>query len=142
VIDLRFAAACRLTESDLVVEVPLSHLAAVVRVLEQCEHIGVLPVVSIGKPRRPRSTGPYSQNHHLNGHCQAIAMETGQDYETVKREVKRMAVSMGYPPPEEWRGETVYKSEADCTVEECGLLIDAAHLLAAELGILLREDEE
>jgi hypothetical protein len=33
-------------------------------------------------------------------------------------------------------------SESDSSVEECAILIEAAHMLAAELGIVLEESEE
>ena len=34
-------------------------------------------VFKIVPPRKLRSTGEYSQNHHLNGHIQQICVETG-----------------------------------------------------------------
>jgi len=97
--------------------------------------------VTITKPFRPRSTGPLSQNHHLNGHIQEICMETGNDFDAVKTWVKQQAIARGYPF-ETSRGVAVPKSEAYASVEECAILIDVVHQLAAELGIMLTENEE
>ena len=91
--------------------------------------------VTLTAPRRPRSTGEGSQNHHLNGHIMQICAETGNDYETVKAKVK----SFGYPYTE-FLSVIVPQSESRASVEECAYLIEAAHLLAADLGIILKEE--
>ena len=49
-------------------------------------------LVTIQPPKRPRSTGAFSQNHHLNGHIMQICNETGNSYEAVKNAVKMIAV--------------------------------------------------
>lgn len=101
-------------------------------------------------PRTRRSTGKGSQNHHLNGHCQFIAMELGQPFEDVKKYVKQMAIDQGYPIAEDldgvpmvdlW-GQSVPISEADASVEECGFAIEASHRFAVEYGLVLPEDPE
>ncbi len=102
--------------------------------------------VMITLPYKSRTTGEGSQNHHLNGHIQTIAQETGNDFDDVKKYVKQQAISAGYPMLmkdgqivlDMW-GSPVGISESDCSSEECALLIDAAHRLAAELGIMLPE---
>jgi hypothetical protein len=96
--------------------------------------------VKIAKPHKPRSTGPGSQNHHLNGHIQQIAMHTGDYFDDVKLHIKRIAVSMGYPHKTNTWGEMVPISERDATTDDCSLLIEAAHLVASELDIHLREE--
>lgn len=69
-----------------------------------------------------------------------ICAETGNDYETVKAKVKMIACeSFGYPYTE-FQGVIVPQSEAKASVEECAYLIEAAHLLAADLGIILKEE--
>ena len=93
-----------------------------------------------GLMRRPRTTGPRSQNRHLNGHVQQIAGETGEDFDVVKREIKRRARKRGYPFRTSRFGYAVPKSEADATIEECGMLIEESHEVAAFLNIVLRED--
>ena len=90
--------------------------------------------------RRARTTGPQSQNHHLNGHVQQIAQETGEDFDVVKREIKRRARKRGYPFKTSRFGYAVPKSEAEATVEECAMLIDERHEVAAFLSIALREE--
>jgi len=97
--------------------------------------------VRVSEVRKRRTTGERSQSHHLNGHVQTIAMETGNDFEAVKSVVKLRAIAMGYPF-KTYRGITVPKSEADCTTKECALLIDAVHQLAAEEGIVLVEYDD
>ena len=98
-------------------------------------------VFKIAPPRKLRSTGERSQNHHLNGHIQQICVETGNDFAAVKAVVKQMAVSMGYPF-RTFRGMVVPYSESEASVQECAILIEAVHMLAAELGINLKETEE
>lgn len=91
-------------------------------------------------PYKPRTTGEGSQNHHLNGHILQICNETGNDYETIKYCVKMTAVEKFDYPYTEIAGHIVPKRERDCNTEECAKLIEAAHLLAAELSIVLREE--
>lgn len=94
---------------------------------------------SFSSPKRPRSLGMGSQNHHLNGHIMQICQETGNDYETIKAMVKIIVVEkMGYPF-ETFHSQIIPKRERDCNTEECAMLIEAAHILAAENEITLRE---
>lgn len=105
--------------------------------------------IRLSNVHRTRSTGERSQNHHINGHIQQIATETGNAFDVVKAEIKCRAVDMGYPMLErngevrlDLFGRPMGISEADSSVEECAILIEAAHMLAAELGIVLEESEE
>ena len=96
-------------------------------------------LVTLQPPKRPRTTGKESQNHHLNGHIMQICAETGNDYDAVKDAVKMLAAStMGYPY-KTIGGQIVPQRERDASVDECALLIEAAHVLAADLGIILQE---
>lgn len=98
--------------------------------------------VTFNVPYKPRTTGPKSQNHHLNGHIMQICEVHGNDYETIKYCVKMIAVEqMGYPF-ETVAGHIIPKGESSCNTEECAKLIEASHILAAKLGIILREVEE
>lgn len=93
--------------------------------------------VTLARPYKPRTTGPDSQNHMLNGNIMQIVNETGNDYETVKYCVKMIAVEqLGYPF-QTVAGHVVPKRERDCNTEECSKLIEASFMLAAELGIIL-----
>ena len=96
-------------------------------------------LVTLQPPKKPRTTGEGSQNHHLNGHIMQICNETCNSYAAVKDEVKRIAVeTMGYPY-EIVNGHIHPKGESDSSTDECALLIEAAHVLAADLGIILQE---
>ena len=109
--------------------------------LAQCfKKNGGYALVAVQPPVRPRSTGQGSQNHHVNGHIGQIAEETGMPFDMVKLAVKSIAIGMGYPF-ETIGPVAVAKSEALCSTEECGILIEAAHVLAADLRIILREAE-
>ena len=108
--------------------------------LRKCrDKYGDYVLVTMQPPKRPRTTGKESQNHHLNGHIMQICAETGNDYDAVKDAVKMLAVStMGYPY-KTIGGQIVPQRERDASVDECALLIEAAHVLAADLGIILQE---
>ena len=96
-------------------------------------------LLTIQPPNRPRTTGKDSQNHHLNGHIMQICQETGNSYKAVKDEIKRIATEeMGYPY-EEINGHIHPIGESESSTDECANLIEAAHVLAADLGIILQE---
>lgn len=96
-------------------------------------------LVTFQPPKKPRSTGKNSQNHHLNAHIMQICNETGNDYDTIKDAVKMIAVEkMGYPY-KTIAGKIVPQRERECSTTECALLIEAAHVLAADLEIVLQE---
>lgn len=98
--------------------------------------------VTLARPYSPRTTGPKSQNHHLNGHIMQICQLTGNDYETIKYCIKMTAVEqMGYPY-KTIAGHIYPQKESDCNTEECAKLIEASHFIAAQLGIVLREEAE
>jgi hypothetical protein len=94
--------------------------------------------IRIDRPRKARTTGERSQNHHINGHCQQIAIETGNDLETVKMYCKEQAISEGYPF-DEFGGRAIPYSETRIDTVQAGVLIETIHRLAAELGIVLVE---
>lgn len=113
---------------------------AIRRELEHCKnkHNNYV-LVTIQPPRKPRTTGEHSQNHHLNGHIMQICNETQNSYNAVKDEIKRIATEeMGYPY-EEINGHIHPIGESESSTDECALLIEAAHVLAADLGIILQE---
>jgi hypothetical protein len=63
----------------------------------------------------------------------------------VKLGVKARAIKRGFPEPHvirvRGRGEVeVWKSESECTTLECSWLIDEAHQVADDLGIVLKEE--
>lgn len=95
-------------------------------------------LVTIQPPRKPRTTGEGSQNHLLNGILVQICEETGNDYDSVKDAVKMIAVEQFAYPYKTIGGRIIPQRERDCSVEECSKLIEAAQMLAADLGIIVR----
>lgn len=107
--------------------------------LEKIEKAGGFALVTMQKPKKPRTVGADSQNHHLNAHIMQICQETGNDYDSVKNAVKETAVQyLGYPYKQIGR-RIVPLRERDSSIEECSKLIEAVHILAGELGIVLKE---
>lgn len=99
--------------------------------------------IAISKPFSPRTP---AQSRHINGHVSTIARETGETRQHVKDEIKHRALDMGYPilyidgvEQKDTYGRTAGISERDASAEEASMLIEAAHILAAELGIVLEE---
>lgn len=96
-------------------------------------------LVTLQPPKKPRTTGEGSQNHHLNGHIMQICNETGNSYDVIKYCVKMIAVEqLGYPY-KTIAGHIVPQPESESSTDECALLIEAAHILAAQLSIILQE---
>lgn len=95
-------------------------------------------LVTLQPPKRPRTTGKDSQNHLLNGIIVQICEETGNDYDSVKDAVKMIAVEQLAYPYKTIGGRLIPQRERDCSVEECSKLIEAAQMLAADLGIIVR----
>lgn len=94
--------------------------------------------VQLSRPARPRTVGYNSQNHHINGHVQQIAHETGNEFEHVKHAAKQLALKRGYP----FRllaGQVVPYSETELDVSQAAMLIEALHEIAADMGLTLRE---
>ena len=113
---------------------------AIRRELERCrDKNNDYVLLTMQPPKRPRTTGKNSQNHHLNGHIMQICNETCNSYDVIKYCVKMIAVEqMGYPY-KTIAGHIVPQPESESSTDECALLIEAAHVLAADLGIILQE---
>lgn len=96
---------------------------------------------SVEPSKKKRSTGAFSQNHHGNGHIMQIAQETGNSFDVVKMETKKMACEAGgwnyetLPNGNVWPG-----SESDATSAQAEVWIECIHMLAADLGIILQEE--
>lgn len=96
--------------------------------------------VTMARPFVPRTTGPKSQNHHLNGHIMQICEFTGHTYDEIKYCIKMIAAEQfGYSTVTVGQYE-MPKPEHLCSTEECAMLIEAAHYLAASIGCPLREE--
>ena len=98
-------------------------------------------VFTAKEKRAKRSTGKNSANAHLNGHVQQLCESIGDtDFDSIKDCVKRKAVGMGLPFKTLKNGDILPMRERDSDSFECYLMIEAAHLLAAEEGIFLKEE--
>ena len=136
---------CRVED---VSKIPPEKKGLLARIVERAKksHGGFVSI-TIETPKKPRTTGDKSQSHHLNGHIQQIAEETGMPFEAVKLEVKHRGVSMGYPMLLKKNGEVKLDiwgrvmgiSEADSSTKDCAILIEVTHILAAEIGMILKE---
>ena len=98
--------------------------------------------VKISRPKRPRTTGWKSQNHHINGHVQQICTETGNTFSAVKERMKELAIGMGYPIETLPDGSVKPISESEIDTVQAGYLIDTIHMFCAEYGIRLIEENE
>lgn len=96
--------------------------------------------VTLSKPKKPRTTGWKSQNHHINGHCQQISAATGCSFEAVKMRMKQL--TPGWPHDTLADGSGWPKSESEATTAEAAALIETIHAFAAEYGIILIEDNQ
>ena len=132
---MTYTTTGRIADEYLVLQLPKGEIRSEIVALVEKGAVSI----TIDKPHRPRTTGIGSQNHHLNGHIIQICNETGNDYDTVKSEIKRIAVEVMSYPYENMAGHILPKRERDCDTRECAKLIEAAHWLAGDLGIELRE---
>lgn len=113
---------------------------AIKKELEKCrDKNNDFVLVTIQSPKKPRTTGLLSQNHHLNAHIVQICNETGNDYDSVKDAIKMFAVENMNYPYKTIAGEIVPIRERECSTEDCAKLIEASHVIASELGIILNE---
>ncbi|WP_307771092.1 hypothetical protein [uncultured Treponema sp.] len=113
---------------------------ALKKILTSCrEKYNDFVQVTIQPPYKPRTTGAKSQNHHLNGHIVQLCNITKHSYDEIKYCVKMKAVEALEYPYTIINGYLLPKSEHECNTEECAKLIEAAHLLAADWQIVLKE---
>jgi hypothetical protein len=95
--------------------------------------------VKVSRPRKPRTTGEFSQNHRLNGFIQQISAYTGDYFDDCKKHIKKQAISMGYPFHTDSFGNVVPQSESEASTQECAILIECTQMIASDMGIVLRE---
>ena len=100
---------------------------------------GRLYNLTIKAYRRPRTTGPKSQNSHAWGHIQQLAEYTGHDVSEIGALAKLRAVKRGYPADTFYDGTLIPWSQSRLDTAQCAHLIDELHQIADELGIILRE---
>lgn len=96
-------------------------------------------VFDVHRKTRPRTTGERSQNHRINGHIQAICMETGDDFYFMKEWVKYKAIRRGYPFDTAPDGTVIPWSETRLTTVQAAMLCEEIEQFAAERNIRLPE---
>jgi hypothetical protein len=98
--------------------------------------------VTLATPRKPRTTGPGSQNNHVWGHATQIATETGNEVDDVMDAAKERALKRGYPyHVNKITGKIKPYGTEELDTVQCGMLIDELHMIAGEMGITLIEAE-
>ena len=112
---------------------------------------GAVWELTAGKWYRSRTIGKDSQNHRLNGFVSQFCNATGNDFADIKLYVKRKAMRRGLPAKTGNNGEIIYSkvdgeplpmSEADMDTVQCSWVIEEIQQLAAEEGIILKEEDE
>lgn len=107
------------------------------------KHVGEFVRLRISRVVKARTTGDGSQSHHINGHCQQLAIETGNTFADVKTACKLEAISRGYPFRSiiiRQNAHVVPYSETEIDTVQAGYLIDTIHQIADELDIVLKEE--
>ncbi|MDC7218620.1 MAG: hypothetical protein PQJ59_01695 [Spirochaetales bacterium] len=145
---LSFIAKIRKRDGRMKIEFSKDERLLVQDVLDFWKMRGGVVQFTLSRPVKPRTVGVRSQQSHINGHCQQLAVETGQPFPQVKREMKYLAISRGYPILYDEEGNLLLDeygreqgiSEASANTVEAGFLIDAIHQYADEEGITLIED--
>jgi hypothetical protein len=129
-------------------EIPTWYQGEYADLVKKCAKDDLFDLI-LSPPKKIRTTGELSQNHHFNGHLAQICQETGNEFADVKLYVKRRAFKRGLSFMTKENGAVVYSlvdgeplpvSETKMTTIECGYCIDECHELAAELGIRLIEE--
>jgi hypothetical protein len=126
----------------LLVHLPVSIVDAVANKLQVEEPEKYKLTFSIEKKKKPRTTGPKSQQAHLHGHLQQIADYCGYYMSEIKEAMKedisdwpRKIIDVGDTR------RTIYMSEADADTVLESKAIEWTHVKASELGIILYEGE-
>ena len=96
-----------------------------------------LDCIDVERKKKPRTTGPKSQQAHLHGHLSQIADYTGFYLSEIKEVMKEDIPEW---PRKIIMGRTVYMSEADADTILESKAIEWCHVKAAFLGIILKED--
>ena len=136
---MEYTTEFKVTQGFISLRIPFELQAGIDMLARSCT-AGFMNV-KLAKPRRPRTTGKYSQNSHAFGHCQQIANETGHELYEIEYIAKMRAIKRGYPVSTTL-GVQVPKSQADIDTLECSYLIEEYHQIAAENNIKLIECED
>lgn len=129
------------THLSICFEVPEELRAVYAAMIEKAAKVGDRYDVEIAPTKRRRSTGDGSQNHHLFGHRDQLAILQGVRPSLMGEYIKiRAAAELNYPTIK-LGDEILPQSEAEASVDEESLLIDMAHIIGSELHVSLYEDD-
>ena len=97
-------------------------------------------VLTIKRWYQKRTTGEYSQNHHIHGHAVQIGAQTGDAHYDIIRIAMHRCIVKEYPTKTLYTGQIVPVPESEIDSKAAGILIEELHDIAAELDIKLREE--
>ena len=124
----------------VIVPEPSRELWGVLRHKDKFARSGQL-YIRASLPKKPRTTGYKSQNHHAWGHAQQIAESVGDYKDDIMAHAKMRAVSHGYPTRKTMFGDIVPISEKEASTVEAGYIIDELHIIASFANVKLKEYE-
>lgn len=142
---------CRVRERGMEygIQIPEEFKQYTNALLEWCEkNRGGFVSVMLSPPKKPKSTGRFSQNNHFKGHVRQISVETQNDFHTTEHAILLRALEHGYPHDVDndgnikfdLRGDLVPLSTSEASGEDFKILIETVHVVAAELQIRLVEE--
>lgn len=140
---ITFTAPMHYEDGKMYMQVPAVNCARVeaINMISREKHGGYV-TVKIDTPRRPRTTGPHSQNSRFHGHCRDIADQLDYTEEEVKAAMKRMAVENGYPTHLSIDGIQTPLPTRYATVEEMSYLLQTISKFADEHNLYLTEYDD
>lgn len=146
---MTFTAKATLT-GGLLIHLPKGYEGTITQLLTKAEKLhGGYITVTIGTPKRPRSTGPRSQNSKVWGMVADIAEwftamgSDDIDNNRIYEAMKRMAIAEGYPTrfnPVDGIEEP--ESQSRVSVEQDQILINVIQRFADENSIPLTDYDE
>jgi hypothetical protein len=84
---IEYVMKCERADNEIRLTLPTNEGAKekILQEIEKIEKAVGFALVTMQKPKKPRTVGADSQNHHLNAHIMQICQETGNDYDSVKK---------------------------------------------------------
>jgi stage V sporulation protein SpoVS len=147
---MTFTTKSRLSSDGLLLTIPRDYSEAILSIVERSanKHNGFM-TVTLGTPKRPRTTGPRSQNNKVFGMCTDIVEQFHQagmidiDVDKVYQAFKRMAVAEGYPTRyNPIDGIEEPESQSRVSVEQDEILIKVIQRFADENNMYLTDYTE
>jgi stage V sporulation protein SpoVS len=147
---MTFTTKARLSPDGLLLTIPRDYTEAIKIIADRAtnKHSGFM-TVTLGTPKRPRTTGPRSQNSKVFGMCTDIVEQFHQagmidiDVDKVYQAFKRMAVAEGYPTRyNPIDGIEEPESQSRISVEQDAILIKVIQRFADENNMWITDYDE